>query len=42
MGLRSVPSTVAPGCESAMSRAQIPVPVPKSRMRWGLGGIGAM
>jgi hypothetical protein len=40
--LRSMPKTSAEGCLSAISMAQIPVPVPTSRMRCGLLAMGAL
>jgi hypothetical protein len=40
--LRSIPNTSAEGYVSAISMAQMPVPVPTSRMRCGLSPIGAL
>jgi hypothetical protein len=42
MGDRSVASMSAPGWASANSRAQSPVPVPMSRMRYGWGVVGVL
>lgn len=41
MGERSVATTEAEGNWSAKLMAQIPVPVPRSRTRWGFEVMGA-
>lgn len=41
IGDRSVAITLAEGYWSAKSIAHIPVPVPRSRTRWGFGSMGA-